>query len=135
MLLYTGSNLLPIARFLRLTHMKEAFRADQVATLLYEVMQDNPEISKLYLTGVFYFMLLYTGSNLLPIARFLRLTHMKQALRADQSSSDIMQRSILGALLPEAMVCYLENHGPDKFAQIYLGEYDTPEAIWNSEMR
>lgn len=55
-----------------------------MATLLYEVMQDNPEISKLYLTGVFYFMLLYTGSNLLPIARFLRLTHMKQAFRADQ---------------------------------------------------
>ncbi|CAB3251111.1 unnamed protein product [Arctia plantaginis] len=108
---------------------------EKVATLLYEVMQDNPEISKLYLTGVFYFMLLYTGSNLLPIARFLRLTHMKQAFRADTSSSDIMQRSILGQLLPEAMVCYLENHGADKFAQIFLGEWDTPEAIWNSEMR
>ncbi|KAI8419847.1 hypothetical protein MSG28_008479, partial [Choristoneura fumiferana] len=108
---------------------------EKVATLLYEVMQDNPEISKLYLTGVFYFMLLYTGSNLLPIARFLRLTHMKQAFRADQTSSDIMQRSILGQLLPEAMVCYLENHGADKFAQIFLGEWDTPEAIWNSEMR
>ncbi|CAH2042626.1 unnamed protein product, partial [Iphiclides podalirius] len=108
---------------------------EKVATLLYEVMQDNPEISKLYLTGVFYFMLLYTGSNLLPIARFLRLTHMKQAFRADQSSSDIMQRSILGQLLPEAMVCYLENHGAEKFAQIFLGEWDTPEAIWNSEMR
>ncbi|CAK1584790.1 unnamed protein product [Parnassius mnemosyne] len=108
---------------------------EKVATLLYEVMQDNPEISKLYLTGVFYFMLLYTGSNLLPIARFLRLTHMKQAFRADQSSSDIMQRSILGQLLPEAMVCYLENHGAEKFAQIFLGEWDTPEAIWNNEMR
>lgn len=46
-----------------------------------------------------------------------------------------MQRSILGQLLPEAMVCYLENHGADKFAQIFLGEWDTPEAIWNSEMR
>ncbi|KAL0869621.1 hypothetical protein ABMA27_005874, partial [Loxostege sticticalis] len=108
---------------------------EKVATLLYEVMQDNPEISKLYLTGVFYFMLLYTGSNLLPIARFLRLTHMKQAFRADQTSSDIMQRSILGQLLPEAMVCYLENHGAEKFAQIFLGEWDTPEAIWNNEMR
>jgi DnaJ family protein C protein 13 len=32
-------------------------------------------------------------------------------------------------------VCYLENHGYEKFAQIYLGEFDTPEAIWNSEMR
>ena len=25
--------------------------------------------------------------------------------------------------------------GPDKFAEIFLGEFDTPEAIWNSEMR
>ena len=38
-------------------------------------------------------------------------------------------------MLPEAMVAYLENHGPEKFAQIFLGEYDTPEAIWNNEMR
>ena len=46
-----------------------------------------------------------------------------------------MQRSVLGQLLPEAMVHYLENHGSAMFAQIFLGEYDTPEAIWNSEMR
>ena len=50
-------------------------------------------------------------------------------------SSDIMLRSVLGHMLPEAMVCYLENYDPDKFAQIFLGEFDTPEAIWNSEMR
>lgn len=49
--------------------------------------------------------------------------------------SEIMQRSVLGQLLPEAMVNYLENHGAEKFAQIFLGEFDTPEAIWNSEMR
>ena len=87
-----------------------------------------------------------------------------------------MQRSILGQLLPEAMVCFLENYGkwvggwrvggldwegnffkhhctmsygntifsscvcvcalgPDKFSETFLGEFDTPEAIWNSEMR
>lgn len=33
------------------------------------------------------------------------------------------------------MICYLENHGYEKFSQIYLGEFDTPEAIWNNEMR
>ena len=26
-------------------------------------------------------------------------------------------------------------HGPDKFAEIFLGEFDTPEYIWNHEMR
>lgn len=46
-----------------------------------------------------------------------------------------MLRSVLGHILPEAMVCYLENYAPDKFAQIFLGEFDTPEAIWNAEMR
>lgn len=38
-----------------------------------------------------------------------------------------MQQSVLGQILPEAMVCYLENYGPEKFAEIYLGEFDTPE--------
>jgi len=33
------------------------------------------------------------------------------------------------------MVAFLTNHGPEKFAEIYLGEFDTPEAIWNTEMR
>ncbi|CAG2054418.1 unnamed protein product [Timema podura] len=119
---------------------------EKVATLLCEVLKDNPAVSTIYLTGVFYFILMYTGSNVLPIARFLQLTHTKQALKGtDKASSvyvslsfqtsDIMQRSVLGQLLPEAMVNYLENHGAEKFAQIYLGEFDTPEAIWNHEMR
>ncbi|CAI8017299.1 DnaJ homolog subfamily C member 13 [Geodia barretti] len=46
-----------------------------------------------------------------------------------------MQRSILGQLLPEAMVCFLENHGSVKFSETFLGEFDNPEAIWNGEMR
>jgi len=33
------------------------------------------------------------------------------------------------------MVAYLDNHGPEKFSTIFLGEYDTPEAIWCGEMR
>lgn len=49
--------------------------------------------------------------------------------------SDIMVRSVMDHILPEAMVCYLENYSPEKFAEIFLGEFDTPEAIWNAEMR
>lgn len=48
---------------------------------------------------------------------------------------DIVQRSVLGPVLPEAMVCYLENYDPERFSEIFLGEFDTPEAIWSSEMR
>lgn len=110
---------------------------ERVATLLCQIMQDNSEMPKVHLTGVFYFMLMYTGSNILPIARFLKMTHMRQAFRTEQSTqqSEIMHRSILGQLLPEAMVCFLENHSAEKFAETFLGEFDTPEVIWNSEMR
>lgn len=48
---------------------------------------------------------------------------------------DIVQRSVLGPVLPEAMVCYLENYEAERFSEIFLGEFDTPEAIWSSEMR
>ncbi|XP_052814797.1 dnaJ homolog subfamily C member 13-like isoform X2 [Mya arenaria] len=109
---------------------------EKVAFLLNDIMADNPNISRLYLTGVFFFIMMYTGSNVLPIARFLKNTHVKQAFRSDEnSSSDLMIRSVLGHILPEAMVCYLENYSAEKFAQIFLGEFDTPEAIWNAEMR
>ncbi|CAG5130505.1 unnamed protein product, partial [Candidula unifasciata] len=106
---------------------------EKVATLLYLVMQDNPVVSRLYLSGSFFFIMMYTGSNVLPVARFLKYTHLKQAFRSEENAtSDILARSVLGPILPEAMVCYLENYSPEKFAQIFLGEFDTPEAIWNS---
>ena len=57
---------------------------EKVATLLYPVMQDNPTLSRLYLTGVFFFILMYTGSNVLPIARFFKYTHIRQAFRSDE---------------------------------------------------
>jgi len=62
---------------------------EKVATLLCEVMRDNPNISTLYLTGVFYFILMYTGSNVLPVARFLQLTHTKQALKGSDVSGTV----------------------------------------------
>jgi DnaJ family protein C protein 13 len=109
---------------------------ERVATLLTLIMQDNPHLPRLYQTGLFYFILMYTGSNLLPIGRLLYMSHSMQAFRSeDNANASIIQRSVLGQLLPEAMICYLENYGPEKFAQIFLGEFDTPEAIWNTEMR
>ncbi|XP_029442930.1 LOW QUALITY PROTEIN: dnaJ homolog subfamily C member 13 [Rhinatrema bivittatum] len=43
---------------------------EKVAILLYHIMQDNPQLPRFYLTGVFFFIMMYTGSNVLPIARF-----------------------------------------------------------------
>uniref|UniRef100_H2Z525 J domain-containing protein n=1 Tax=Ciona savignyi TaxID=51511 RepID=H2Z525_CIOSA len=109
---------------------------EKVSILLLNVMLDNPSLSRIYLTGIFFFILMYTGSNVLPIGKFLQYLHLKQATRAtEEASSDMLARSILGALFPEAMIHYLENYGAEKFSEIFLGEFDTPEAIWNSEMR
>jgi len=81
-----------------------------------------------------------TRARFLPWQPSLLLEHSR--LNVDrhhtylfQQSSNMMVQSILGALFPEAMIHYLENHGPEKFSEIFLGEFDTPEAIWNSEMR
>ncbi|XP_076821267.1 dnaJ homolog subfamily C member 13-like isoform X2 [Clavelina lepadiformis] len=108
---------------------------EKVATLALHVMEDNPTLSRVYLTGVFFFILMYTGSNVLPIVKFLQYLHLKQAFRSEQQTSDMLAQSILGSILPEAMIHYLENYGSEKFSETFLGEFDTPEAIWNSEMR
>jgi DnaJ family protein C protein 13 len=113
---------------------------EKVSNLLDLIVQDNPVLPRLYLTGVFFFIVMYTGSNVMSISRFLQYTHSKQAFRSidestTNSTSEILKYSILSPILPEAMICYLENHGHEKFAQIFLGEFDTPEVIWNNEMR
>ncbi len=115
----------------------EPVLVEKVATLLHLVLEDNPRLPTLYLTGYFFFVLMYMGSNVLPIGRFLAVSHSKQSFRSEDKdhSSAAAGNSILGQMLPDAMVAYLTNHGPEKFAEIFLGEFDTPEAIWNSEMR
>lgn len=57
---------------------------EKVAYLLCEIASDNPNAAKLFMTGVFFFLLMYTGSNILPIAKFLRLTHTCQAFRNEE---------------------------------------------------
>ncbi|KPP77846.1 dnaJ-like subfamily C member 13-like, partial [Scleropages formosus] len=96
---------------------------EKVANLLYLVMQDNPNLQRLYLTGIFFFVMMYTGSNVLPVARFLKYTHLKQAFKSEEAKGqDVVQRSVLGPVLPEAMVCYLENYEAERFSEIFLGE-------------
>jgi len=98
--LLTDSTCLPHIVQLLLTF--DPIVVEKIALLLFIVVQDNPIVSRLYLTGVFFFISMYTGSNVLPIGRFLEYTHMKQAFRSDDSNnerklqSDIVQRSILG---------------------------------------
>ena len=52
---------------------------EKVSILLNLVLEENPHLPTLYLSGCFFFILMYTGSNLLPIGRFFGMTHCKQA--------------------------------------------------------
>jgi len=69
---------------------------EKVATLLYLVMEDNPSMPRLYLTGVFFFVLMYTGSNVLPVAKFLKYTHLKQAFRSDEVRAVMQLLNVCG---------------------------------------
>ena len=108
---------------------------ESISRLLPLILTDSPLMPRLYLTGVFFFILMYTGNNVLPVAEFLKMTHLAQSFRSEDAITSLCAKSILGPLLPEAMVHYLENYPAEKFSEIFLGEFDTPEAIWNSEMR
>ena len=109
--------------------------------LLLDLVAHNPAaMNKLYTTGVYFFSLSYTGSNFLAIARLLHATHLKQNFRAEgraamSADAPIGKRSVLGDLLPECMLCMLDNYGPERFSEVFLGDFDTPEVIWKHGMR
>lgn len=105
------------------------------AKLLRALMLHNGKsCSKLYLTGVFIFACGYGESNWQSIAELLYDTHLQQdflhgseAMAGEDGLSAVKRRSILGNLLPEGLLKILVNHGATKFAEIFVGDYDTPE--------
>lgn len=60
---------------------------------------------------------------------------MKQAFRSTLPQFEGQRQSVLATLLPEAATFYLEQYGPEKYAEVFLGEFDNPEIIWNTAMR
>lgn len=113
---------------------------DAAGELLMVLMENNDAAaSKLYLTGFFYFAIGYTGSNFGVLSNLIFETHVKQLFRqhAEALAEDVplSRRSILGNLLPESLLCVLENYGPEKFAETFLGDFDNPEVIWKYSMR
>ncbi|KAG5498717.1 hypothetical protein JKF63_03005 [Porcisia hertigi] len=107
----------------------------RVHTLLLSLMEANPLVGRFFLTGVFFFSCLYTASDVLPMCRLLAATHNRQSFQYAAATNDVVRNSILAPLLPPAMVCYLTHHGPEAFADVLLGEYNNPEAIWSPSMR
>ncbi len=107
---------------------------DAAAKLLRALMLHNEKsCNKLYLTGVFIFACGYDNSNWQSIAELLYETHLHQDFLhgseavAGKDGLSVKRRSILGNLLPEGLLKILVNHGAAKFAEVFVGDYDTPE--------
>ncbi|CAJ1946333.1 unnamed protein product [Cylindrotheca closterium] len=120
----------------------DATVVENASELLLKLTQHNEEATaKFYLTGVFFFAACYTGSNFRPIANLLHSTHLHQNFRsgfaaaADTSELSLKERSILGSMLPEGVLFMLYNYGADRFTDVFVGNLDTPEVIWNFDMR
>lgn len=115
---------------------------DRAADLLFKLTQYNEEAtSKLYLTGVYFFMACYTGSNFQALAKLIHSTHLDQYFRsgyaaaAENNELSTKDRSVLGGLLPEGILNILVNYGVGRFNDVFVGYSDNPEVIWDLEMR
>ena len=113
---------------------------DSVAELLLDLVMHNPKATvKLYMTGVFFFALGYSGSNWAALARLMATTHLTQSFHSDAatlaSETSLSKRSILGPMIPESLICVLENGGAAAFAEAFLSNLDTPDVIWKYSMR
>jgi DnaJ family protein C protein 13 len=112
---------------------------DKATELVSCICRDNPDTArKLYRTGIFYFLLMYAGSNVINVLRLIKEMHTLQTFQGhEQMARDLplSSRSILGSLFPEALLYRLVNSTVEEFSEAFLGEYDTPEVIWSFEMR
>lgn len=114
----------------------------ETAELLHKLTLHNEEaVGKFYLTGVFFFVCCYTGSNFKSLSKLLEATHLKQNFRsgfaaaANKSELPMKDLSVLGHMIPEGLLFILVNYGIDRFTEIFISNFDTPEVIWNFEMR
>ena len=129
-----------VSTFAQLLLSNDGKVVDTAANLLHNLMECNPIVcSKLYLSGAFYFGCRYTGNNFNAIAKLFAISHLKQSFHTSSpllfKDLPLDQQSILGNILPEALLNALVNYSPDIFAAIFTGHIDSPEFIWNTESR
>uniref|UniRef100_A0A7S2T2D5 J domain-containing protein n=1 Tax=Chloropicon primus TaxID=1764295 RepID=A0A7S2T2D5_9CHLO len=109
------------------------------ATLLKTILEHNDErIKCLFLSGAFFFILSYPGSNFVQLAELLGVSHQRQAFHnADDAGTKtrIAEKSFLGSILPESLLHILDHYGAEVFAKAFVSENDTPELVWTHEMR
>ena len=126
--------------FAQLLLSNDAKVVELSAKILHSLVEFNSQVnSKLYLTGLFFFACRYTGNNFLPLANLFKVTHLQQSFLDSASSVarevSVSARSVLGMLVPSAVINILVNYGAERFATVFTGEFDTPEVIWNAELR
>lgn len=110
------------------------------ANILRGLVQHNTHAcSKLYLTGAFFFICRYTGNNFLPLAQLLSITHLRQSFHDSAASMardlPVGERSVLSAIVPPALINILDKYGPEKFTSVFTSSEDSPELIWNANIR
>jgi hypothetical protein len=73
------------------------------------------------------------------IAKLFGASHLRQSFHtaSTQLFKDLPleQQSVLGSVLPDALLNALVNYSPEVFAAIFTGTVDSPEFIWNAEQR
>lgn len=107
----------------------------RVHRLLCNLVENNPISSRIYCTGVFFFALMYNGSDILSLLTFLRQTHRIQSYKYTETTNEVVQSSILAPILPPAMICTLSYKDAETCATIFLQDCENPEIIWSGEMR
>jgi hypothetical protein len=109
---------------------------ENAAMLIDHLMIHNDSAcQKLYLSGIFYFILRSKVENWEPLAQLLYDTHLKQDCNCSFTDTAIMSVSVLHHLLPIGLIRLLIRHGPVKFSKIFVSDCDSPEVIWNRTMR
>lgn len=129
-----------LAIFAQLILSNDRYVVATAATLLKSLVELNIAAnSKLYLTGVFFFALRYTGNDFLPLSELFHVSHLKQSFHDSVSSvareMNVSQRSILGQMLTPALVNILHRSGSEIFTKVFTGSYDNPEVIWYPQHR
>lgn len=105
---------------------------NSAASLIRHLMSHNEmACRKLYLTGVFFFAFTNNLSDWKCIAQMIHETILTQKDTSLKSGGALDQledvTSILHQMIPDGLVKVLINHGPKQFAEVFVGNYDTPE--------
>ncbi|GKY91883.1 hypothetical protein MPSEU_000159900 [Mayamaea pseudoterrestris] len=137
-----GTGALPLSIIVQALLCVNNLVVNHAAELLCKILEHNDEsVRKFYLTGAFFFACCYTGSDFKALAKLLRTTHLKQhflsgfAATTDKYELRMRDRSILGNIIPEGLLYILDNYGVERFAEVFVGNVDTPEVIWSHDMR